>query len=491
MSIDKASSRLTRRSLLQNAGRCLALSVLPIPRRFFALPISRTMLRLSAYMAEAHDRALPEDVLEKTRYHLLDTLAAMISGSQLTPGIAALRFARAYTGSTATIIASDARCDAMEAALTNGILAHSDETDDSHAPSQSHPGCAIVPSALAAGEQFGVDGATLLRSVALGYDIGTRITMTLGAAKFQTETHRSTHAIAGTFGAAAAAACAAKLTAQQMRWVLDYSAQEASGIAAWQRDTEHIEKAFVFAGMPARAGITAALLVNAGWTGVDDIFSGPDNFLAASVPQADPSGLIDKLGERYEITRTNIKKWTVGSPIQAPLDAIEVIRRENSFDAAQVASVVVRVATPEAAVVDNREIPDICLQHMIAVMLVDGTASFRSAHDVARMHDSAILRVREKVRLVADEDLARLLPKRVAVVEVTLKDGEHFSKRVDAVRGTAENPMSRDEVLAKARDLIAPVLGADHAKSLIDAVFKLEDGASFREMMRLLSGKHA
>ena len=489
MSIAKVSSALTRRSLLRNASGCFALSVLPVSRRLFTLPVSSTMLRLSGYMAEAHDRALAEDVLEKTKYHLLDTLAAMISGSQLAPGIAALRFARAYTGSTATIVGADVRCDAMEAALTNGILAHSDETDDSHAPSQSHPGCAIVPSALAAGEQFGIGGSTLLRAVALGYDVGTRVTMTLGAAKFQTETHRSTHAIAGTFGAAAAAACAAKLTVQQMRWVLDYSAQEASGIAAWQRDTEHIEKAFVFAGMPARAGITAALLVNSGWTGVDDIFSGPDNFLAACVPQADPAGLIDKLGERYEIVRTNIKKWTVGSPIQAPLDALELIKKDNAFAVVQVQAVVVRVATQEAVVVNNREMPDICLQHMIAVMLLDGTASFRSAHDVDRMKDPAILRVREKVKLVADEDLDRLLPKRVAIVEVTLADGKRLSQRVDAVRGTAENPMTRDEVLAKARDLVAPILGADHTKSLIDIVFNLDDGASFREMMRLLRQK--
>ena len=104
------------------------------------------------------------------------------------------------------------------------MLAHADETDDSHGPSQSHPGCAVVPAALAAGEQFGIDGARFMRAVALGYDIGTRVTMTLGGVKFRTESHRSTHSIAGTFGAAAAAGCVARLNAQQMRWLLDYAA---------------------------------------------------------------------------------------------------------------------------------------------------------------------------------------------------------------------------------------------------------------------------
>ena len=135
------------------------------------------------------------------------------------------------------------------------------------------------------------------------------------------ETHRAAHSIAGTFGAAAAAASVAGLNAKQMRWVLDYASQQASGIAAWQRDTEHIEKSLVFAGMPARNGVTAALLIQLGGTGVEDVFSGADNFLLANSPKADPTRLVDKLGERYEVMRTNIKKWTVGSPIQAPLDA--------------------------------------------------------------------------------------------------------------------------------------------------------------------------
>ena len=116
-----------------------------------------------------------------------------------------------------------------------------------------------------------------------------------------------------------------------MRLILDYASQQASGIAAWERDTEHIEKSLVFAGHPARNGVTAALLIQIGGTGVEDIFAGTDNFLLAFQPKADPNGLIDKLGERYAVTRTNIKKWTVGSPIQAPLDAIENHAQEASF----------------------------------------------------------------------------------------------------------------------------------------------------------------
>src|SRR5258708_15981651 len=111
-----------------------------------------------------------------------------------------------------------------------------------------------------------------------------------------------------------------------MRWLLDYAAQQSSGIVAWRRDTDHIEKAFVFAGMPARNGVTAALLVKSGWNGVDDIFSGADNFFQAYAPKAQPDRLVEKLGGRHAITQNNIKKWTGGSPIQGPLHAIEARR---------------------------------------------------------------------------------------------------------------------------------------------------------------------
>jgi len=370
--------------------------------------------------------------------------------------------------------------------MVNGMLAHSDETDDSHAPSQSHPGCSIVPATLAASEQFGTGGTRMLRAVALGYDVGTRVTMTLGGLGYQMATHHSSHSIAGDFGSAAAAGCIAGLNPQQMRWILDYAAQQAAGIAAWQRDTEHIEKSLVFAGWPARNGVSAALLIQLGGTGVDDIMAGSDNFLMAFNPKSNPEGLIDKLGERYEVTRTNIKKWTVGSPIQAPLDALEAIRKKHPFEAVQVQKVVVRMGTNDANTVNNREMPDISLQHMVAVMLLDKTASFAAAHDKPRMQDAAVLRQRAKVQLTADEALDKLHPARVSIVEVTLADGSKLSERVEAVRGTAQNPMTRDEVVSKARDLMSPALGAAKSAKLIQTILALETVNDVRELRPLL-----
>jgi 2-methylcitrate dehydratase PrpD len=487
------NSPVSRRNLLKSAGGLILASALSSRRSMAAETVSPVMARLSAYMSEARNRALPEPVLEKTKHHVLDTIAAMVSGAELPPGRAAIEFARGYGGkAVATVAASTIVCGPIEAALANGVLAHADETDDSHGPSRSHPGCATVPAALALAEQFGTPGMHFLRAVALGYDVGTRVTMSMGGPSYQTLTHRSTHGTAQIFSAAAAAGCAASLGERQMRYLLDYTAQQSSGIGAWGRDTDHMEKAFVFGGKSAAGGVTAALLVGAGWTGVDDIFSGADNFFEAFAPRedgvmkADPAGMVDALGERYEIMRTNIKKWAVGSPIQAPLDALELFFMRRSFSADEVQTVVVRMATDEARTVNNREIPDICLQHMIAVMLLDKTASFAAAHDTARMKDPAVLRQRAKVELLADPRIDAVRPRREGIVELTLADGTQMSEWIKDVRGTAENPMPRAEVAAKARDLLAPLLGKVKSAKLIDTVLALESVKNVRQLRPLL-----
>jgi len=492
-------TQISRRRLLKAGGFAGAVAAAFSPKLLKAAAslnqervsheISPTMTQLSNYMTAASTRALPDEVVEKAKQHILDTFAAMISGSELSPGHAALEFARGYGGKEiATVVASNVVCGPIEAAFANGVLAHSDETDDSHGPSRSHPGVSTVPAAFAAGEQYAISGAHFIRAVTLGYDIGTRVSVSLGGPGYQAATHRSTHGTAACFCAGAAAGCAAGLSAAQMRLLLDYTAQQTSGIGAWARDAEHMEKAFLFAGRPASVAVLIASLIRSGWSGVEDIFSGSDNFYEALAPRengaikADPSLLVDKLGERYEITRTNIKKWTVGSPIQAPLDALVIFFQQRSFTADDVKKVVVRVATDEANTVSNRDIPDICMEHMIAVMLLDKTVSFRSVHDKARMKDPAVLRQRAKVEVLADPRIDARRPRREAIVELTLNDGTEITQWVRDVRGTADNPMTRAEVVDKARDLIAPVLGNSACSNLINKLLSLETLRDVREL---------
>jgi 2-methylcitrate dehydratase PrpD len=438
-------------------------------------------------MSAAAERELPPEVEEKAKQHILDTIAAMISGANLAPGKLGYEFARAYGGEpVATVVGTNLACGPIEAALANGLRAQSDETDDSNSPSHSHPGCSTVPAALATGEKFGISGSHFIRAITLGYDVGARVLITLGGLDYQMRTHRDAHGMMSTFGACAAAASAASLTPQQMRWVLDYAAQQDSGIAAWERDTHHVEKASTFGGFPARNGVTTALLIQLGATGVDNIFFGSDNFFDAFGPQANPEGLIDKLGIFYQIANTNIKRWTVGSPVQAPLDALQYLMQQHPFKVSDVRKVIVTEATDEARTVNNREIPNICLQHLVALMMVKGTVSFQDSHNRSLMTDPAILAARAKVNLVGSPALQKLYPQLVAVVDVVLNSGTQYSHRVEAVKGTVHNPMTSDELAYKVRDLMTPFLGAEQTGRLIEAVFHLETVADIRTLRPLL-----
>jgi 2-methylcitrate dehydratase PrpD len=365
------------------------------------------------------------------------------------------------------------------------MLAHADETDDSHAPSLTHPGCGIVPAALAVSERESRSGEALLRAVALGYDVGCRLTMSLNAYEFREDGH-STHSFGPMFGAAAASAALLRLKESQVRHVLSYTAQQASGISCWMRDEEHIEKAFDFGGMPARNGVAAAAMVGHGFTGVDDAFSGERSFFVAYGRDPKPEKLVEGLGEVYEIMNTNIKRWSVGSPIQAPLDALSLLL---PFKAEDVEKIIIRVAHQGANTTNNRDMPDICMQHLCAVMVLDGTVSFKSSHDEKRMKDPRVLSIRKNITLVGDDELTRAMPSRQGIVEVFLRGERKLRHHMVAVRGTAENPMTRAEVDAKGYDLMAPVLGRDRARKLCDAIWSLDRLKDVRKLRTLLKEK--
>ena len=455
--------------------------------------VSPLMKKLSGYIAGAARKSPPKHVVEKTKHHILDTLAAMVSGARLHPGRMTLSYAKTLGGKAeATVVGAKVQTSAVNAALINAMLAHADETDDSHAPSWCHPGCAIVASALAMGERERSNGTAFLRAVTLGYDIGTRLNISLNPVDFRRLGHM-THCFGPTFGAAAASASLAKLDADRVRHVLSYTAQQTGGLSTYMRDLEHIEKAFDFGGMAARNGMFATTMVAAGCSGVDDVFSGERNFYHAFDEsrrmkgiKPDPQVLVRGLGSNYEILRTNIKRWTVGSPIQAPLDSLLELIRTYKIREPDVEKVTVRVSTTGANTVINREMPDICMQYMCAVMLLDGTATFISAHDEKRMTHPKVMKVRAKIELIGDEYLQSLVPERHGIVEIKLKDGRTVKHHTRGVRGTAQNPMTTPEVDEKCYDLMAPVIGKARARKLCDTVWNIEKVKDVRALRPLL-----
>jgi 2-methylcitrate dehydratase PrpD len=444
--------------------------------------ISAPTLALSAYIAQAAARLLPAEVAERGRHHILDTLAAMVSGSRLAPGRIAIAYVRRLGGTPqASVAGSKVMTSAVNAALANGMLAHADETDDSHAPSRNHPGCAVVPAALAAAETVHASGEQFLRAVVLGYDVAARLNYALGADAFAFA-GRMTHSFGGTFGAGAAAASLLGFDALQARHLLSYCAQQASGVGSSVRDADHVEKAFDFGGMPARNGVTAASMVAAGFTGVDDVFSGERNFFQAYGAEPDPAKLADGLGQRFEILGTNIKKWSAGSPAQSAIDALLHLMITKGVTAGNLKAITVHLPTGSDRTVDRTPAPDVNIQHLLAMLLIDGTLTFRSIHDHTRMNDPKILALRARMQVVPSDELLHARPRRQAIVEVETRDGGRHSHRIVAVRGTADNPMDRSEVEAKARDLMGSVLGRQRTEKLIAAI---RDLATVKNMTRL------
>src|SRR5207253_2212989 len=221
----------------------------------------------------------------------------------------------------ASVPTTNIRTSAIHAALATGMFAHADETDDFEPVTKAHPGCVVAPAALAMAEREDRSGKELLRAVTLGYDLCCRLLMALGPDHVRA-THRSAEGVSSTFGAVGAAASLARLDEKGMRYALSYAAQQVSGIWSWERDTEHVEKAFDFAGMGARNGVTAVTMVQTGMSGVKDVLDGEHNVLQAFSAKPQPEQMTAALGTRFFVTDTAIKVFSVGYPIQSPLDAL-------------------------------------------------------------------------------------------------------------------------------------------------------------------------
>ena len=440
---------------------------------------------LSTYISNGANAELPIEVIEMAKHHILDTLTAMVSGSTLIPGKSAMKYIQALGGKEeAQVAASKLVTSAINAAFANGMMAHSDETDDSHRKTLVHPGAAIVPATLAMAERGGADGRRFLRSVVVGYDVGCRMILALDPDQLL-QGSGATPGIGGCFGAASACAAIAGIEKNLIPYLLSYAVQQASGINSWMRDKEHVEKAFVFAGMPARNGVTATLLVQSGFTGESDPFSGPDNFFKAFSAKPDPSRLLAGMGHEYEIMLTDMKSFPVGAPIQAAADAtLKLLAR--GLTPKDIKSITVHLPAPGVHTVDDRNMPDVNVQYIVAAMLIDGTLKFGTAHSQERMKDPAVLELKKRIVLVEDTELTAQKRTREANLEAIKTDGT-ILKEHGVTKGAIENPMTREEVATKARDLMTPVLGPNRTEHLIQKIWNLEEVKDMRELRPLLS----
>jgi 2-methylcitrate dehydratase PrpD len=447
--------------------------------------ISPLMSTLSSHISSATRRKLPKAVVDRAKIHMLDTFGAMIAGSQLKPGRKACEFVGAMKAERAAgVIGTRTVTSPQYAALANGMCGHAAETDDTHPPSRTHPGTAVLPAALAIAEAEDLSGAELLRAVVLGYDLCARTLLAL-APTAASRPACCNGAFGHLFGAAAASAALLRLDPRQVRYALAYAGQQASGLYTRLRDTEHIEKAYAVGGMPAHNGVMAALMARAGFTGVEDLYSGDDNFFETYSPDGDPEALVRGLGETFEIMRGGIKRWCVGGPAQAPLDVLHTMMQEHGFTSGQIASLTVRMPDSELKIVSDRGMTNISLQHLLALMAVDGTVTFTSARDGKRVKDPRIVKLKKRIGAIADASIPNKVRGWRCGMDITLTDGKKLTGSTMASKGSYENPLTPYDIADKVRGLITPVIGLRRAERLIGAVAAIETVGNVRELRTL------
>jgi 2-methylcitrate dehydratase PrpD len=397
----------------------------------------------------------------------------MVSGSRLKPGALAAGYVRSLGGKAdATVVGARFRTSGVNAALANAMAAQADETDDTDPIGPVHLGAVCLPAALAAGELAGRSGADVLRAVIMGYDVGARLVAAMGINEFSKRL--SPACMHGSVTAGAVAAALLRLNPRQVRHTLSYAVQQSSGIGIWKRDQAHIEKSFDFAGMGARNGVMAATMVAYGFTAGEDPFSGDPSAFSGLGETPSPEKLVAGLGREFAVTQTTIKKWSVGAPLQSVADGMADLLKDRAVRPDNIRRVIVEAPAYSLATIDNARTPDLCAQHLVALMIVDEGASFASLHDAARMKDPKILAVRSLVTLKASTELDAAKPPRQSIVSIETKDGRSLTKRTVYVRGVQQNPMTKAEVETKALDLMAPVLGAARTKALIKSIDHIE-----------------
>ena len=477
------TSNRPRRQFLQKTSVSTLALLFPTLHSFAASDFTG---ELAAYMASARDRQLPPATLIDAKFRILDTVAAMISGSKLLPGEMAIRFAHTQGGTPqSSIFASNIKTTAINAAMINAMLAHSDESDDFEPVTKAHPGSATVPAAFAFAQKEHRSGNDFIRGVALGYDVGCRFLMALGPDHVR-GTHRGAEAYNATMGAMASAASLAHLNEQQMRYAISYAAQQVSGLWSWVDDHDHVEKSFDFSGMGARNGATAVAMVQQGMTGVNNVIDGRHNLISALSTQPNPQALVTDLGSRFYISESSIKTFPVGYPNQAPLDAFLKLYRANNITPGDVQKIVVRLPEDAIGIVGNSPMPDVNCPYLIATALIEGKISFAHSHSQEHMLDQQVREQMKKVTVVGDPALNDPLAPRGGIVEIYLNNGSVLKEHTRFPPGTKENPLTVEIMSTKARDLMSPVLGSKKTEMVIQQILELEKMRDMNQLVSLL-----
>ena len=434
---------------------------------------------VSQFIAGAGTADWPEETLELGRRHILDTIASIVICGDSKSARLARDFALRLSGNVqggAPLLGSAARASLPDAVFASAMTAHGAEINDFCPSAFVQPGPSIVSAALCVADIDRSSGAEVLRSVIAGYELACRLPKALGSRWGQSLGY-SSHGYGPVFGTAAAIAALRHYPVDQVNHMLSYCAQQVSGSMQWLLDAEHVEKSFVFAGMPARNGVHAALLAEIGMTGVDGCLDAKGGWFSSRMFRAEgsdynPSYLVEELGERFEMPLVAYKRFPVGGPTQPVVQAmLELTQKVEALDVTSV-----NIEMPGAVdAFANAEMPALNLPYLCAVILIDGGLSFEMADSMTRkQNDVGVHALMRRVKIKHDPDQEAVPRKESARVTITRNDGREETVFVEHVRGYPPNPMTHDDVAEKARELMVPVLGRERAENLINLAWQID-----------------
>ena len=433
--------------------------------------------------------ALPSEVVRQTKTIVLDMFGAMLAASapQYSAGRITSDFAKALGGpAEATIVGRDFKTSCLGAAIANGTLGYACDIEPYYKGAVMHPPASVLPAAMAVAEREHKSGKDFIASVVLGIDVACRASLAINpVAMYERTFHPS--AVAGAFGATAAAGNLLGIDEGQFSNAFGLAATQASGLLAFGSDETENSRPFN-CGIAARNGVTAAMLASMGFGGPQRILDGDAkyNIYRAFSKEGQPEKFTDRLGEHFYIMEHSIKLYACCGFLHTGLDGLLDIMENESLLAEDVTEIVLRFAKTGAAMIDNNPLKSHCAQYVLPLAAVNRKVL---PGDVLleRNPDARIDRLSGCTSMEYDDELEKTFPTlHTAIVHVAVTDGRRFTRKVEWARGMPQNPCSEDELLRKFMWLAGTVVSEDRAREIVDIVGRLEEIQDIGQLAGLL-----
>jgi len=437
---------------------------------------------------------LPPAAVTRTTLLALDTIGSCLASSTMDFGRAVMRTAERLGGMPeSSLIGGKAKVAAANAVLANGTLAHGLDFDDTREDAIVHTGSVAVPTALAVGEAVGASGRAALEAMIAGVEVMCRVGLAVPG-KFHARNFHPT-AVSGSFAAAAAAGKLYGLTEDQLVHAFGICGSQASGIIEYLADGSWTKR--LHPGWAAHAGVIAAHLAQAGFTGPERVFEGRQGFYQAFAGGYDEPRmelLLEGLGKVWEVEQLTFKPYPCGSIAHPYMDCAFRLREQFAILPDQIAEIHCRTAEgpvprlwePLAAKQrpPNGYAAKFSLPYLVAVMLVKGRAGLAEFTDEA-VQDKAVLAVAAKVNYELDPSID--YPRQfVGHVRIRLTDGRVVEERQDHPRGGPDFPMTPEELEAKFRGNAGLVLSKEKTEQVISAVGGIAAARQLTPLMTFL-----